>query len=72
MVDPCPNLMTPNCSDWSRGTLIPATVTPAPGIKVVVEHLYGIDPVDVVGPEHKDIVGLFVVDQVQVLEQGVG
>jgi hypothetical protein len=41
-------------------------------VDVVVEHLAGIDPVDVVGAEDEHEVGALVLDDVQVLEDGVG
>ena len=39
---------------------------------MVIEHLHGVDPVYVVGSEYKYEIGTLVVDEVQVLEQGVG
>jgi len=42
------------------------------GLDVLLDHLPGVHPVDVVGPEHDDVVGLVVVDQVETLEDRVG
>ena len=39
---------------------------------VGLDHLLGIHPVDVVGAEHDDVLGLLVVDQVQRLEDRIG
>ena len=39
---------------------------------VSIEHLTGVHPIDVVRPEHEQVPGLFVVDDVQVLEQRIG
>jgi hypothetical protein len=51
---------------------MPATVTPAPDSMCCIEHLAGVHPVDVVGAEHEDVVGVLVVDDVEVLEDRVG
>jgi hypothetical protein len=39
---------------------------------VLVEELAGVHPVDMVGPEHEDVLGGLVVDEVEVLVDGVG
>jgi hypothetical protein len=41
-------------------------------LDVEVEHLAHVHPVDVVRPEHRDVGGALVLDQVQVLHHGVG
>ena len=56
----------------ARGTRMPATVTAGPGLDVLLDHLPRVHPVDVVGAEHDDVVGLLVVDQVERLEDRVG
>jgi hypothetical protein len=42
------------------------------GLDVLRHHLPWVHPVDVVGAEDDDVLGLLVVDQVEVLEDGVG
>ncbi len=39
---------------------------------MLVQHLLGVHAVDVVGAEHDDVVGLFVVEDIEILEDGVG
>ena len=39
---------------------------------VLVDHLPGVHPVDVVGTEDHDVIGVLVVDEVQRLEDRVG
>ncbi len=51
---------------------MPATVTPAPGGDVLLEHLARVHPVDVVGAEDADVVRPLVADEVEVLVDGVG
>ena len=41
-------------------------------LDVELDHLLGVHPVHVIGAEHDDVVGIFVVDQVQRLVDGVG
>ena len=41
-------------------------------LDVELQHLLGIHPVDVVGAEHDDVVGVLVVDQVERLQDRVG
>ena len=65
-------MITPNDDDSARGTRIPATVTPAPLSMCCGEHLPRVHAVDVVGAEHRDVVGLFVVDEVERLQDRVG
>ena len=43
-----------------------------PGGDVLLDHLAGVHPVDVVGAEDADVVGTVVADEVEVLEDGVG
>ena len=43
-----------------------------PDRDVLLEHLAGVHAVDVVGPEHQDVVRALVADDVEVLEDGVG
>ena len=50
--------MTPNWVACTRGTRIPATVTPAPLVDVLLDHLPRVHAVDVVGAEHDDVLGL--------------
>jgi hypothetical protein len=45
---------------------------PGAALDVLLNHLPGIHPVHVVGTEDHDVVGVFVVDQVQRLVDGVG
>ena len=40
-------------------------------LDVVVQHLPRIHPVDVISTEHEDVLRLFIVDQIEVLEQSV-
>ena len=46
---------------------MPATVTPRTPLDVALDHLRRVDPVDVIGAEHTDVIGPLVVDQVQAL-----
>ena len=55
-----------------RGTRMPATVAPAPLSMWNCDHLLGVHPVHVIGAENDDVVGVFVVDQVQRLIDRVG
>ena len=57
--------MTPNAPGCSIGTRMPATVSPAPSVDVLLEHLPRVHPVDVVGAENADMSGLLVGDQVR-------
>ena len=45
---------------------------PGPGGDVLGDHLLGVHPVDVVGAEHDDVVGVLVADEVEALVDGVG
>ena len=41
-------------------------------LDVALDHLARVHPVDVVGPEHRDVIGVLVADEVEVLVDGVG
>ena len=64
--------ITPNWSASEIGCRIAATVHAAPRVDVLVDHLREVHPVDVVGADDHDDVGLLVVDQVQGLVDRVG
>ena len=64
--------ITPNWSAWSSGARSAATVTAAPLVDVLVDHLARVHAVDVVGAEHDHVVGPLVVEQVEVLVDRVG
>ena len=49
--------MMPKRFDSTRGTRMPATVTPAPDCDVRLDHLPRVHAVDVVGAEHTDVFG---------------
>jgi hypothetical protein len=51
---------------------MPATVTGRAAGDVLLHHLPRVHPVDVVGTEDHDVLGLLVVDEVQRLVDGVG
>ena len=64
--------ITPNWSAWSSGARSAATVTPAPLVDVLLDHLARVHAVDVVGAEDDHVVRPLVVEQVEVLVDGVG
>ena len=71
----CPSAavsITPNWSACAIGARSAATVTAAPALDVLLDHLARVHAVDVVGAEHDDVVGPLVAEQVEVLVDRVG
>ncbi len=64
--------MTPNWCASERGTRSAATVSPGTRFDVLVHHRPRVHAVDVVGAEHQHVAGLVIVDEVEILEDGVG